>query len=392
MEIILLLIYSFFIWLIFFKFKWLPWNIVSQVIAFTLPVIGLAITILVLNVVAPSSADVRVTNYVVQVVSPVAGRVVDVPVEANRPVKKGDVLFRIDPVPYQQQVNVLEAKISELGAKLATAQAYDRELGQQLKAAQAQQRSIAAQLDLARKRKQQARELAASGAGSRFDAEQADAGFSSMTADLAATTATVAQITQKQSARTDGDLSEIVSARSAMAQLSAQIAEARWRLSQTTVRAPANGTVVNLQLREGSYAVSLPISPAMTFVEDEQWVLAMFSQNELANIKPGNEAEVALRTHPNQIIKCKVDSVVWSSGTGQLPTGGRVPDVGSLPLAEGRFAVRLRPTGRDADIFLPMGAQGQGAVYTDHVTLLHMIRRVMLRVATKLDWLVLKLH
>ena len=43
MEIILLGIYSFFVWLIFFKFKWLPWNIVSQVIVITLPIIGIVV-------------------------------------------------------------------------------------------------------------------------------------------------------------------------------------------------------------------------------------------------------------------------------------------------------------------------------------------------------------
>src|SRR6188474_2181688 len=101
MEIILLGIYSFFVWLIFFKFKLLPWNIVSQVIVVTLPIIGLTALILILNIVAPSSHDVRVINYVVQVVPRVTGRVIEVPVEPNRPVKKGDVLFKIDPVPFE---------------------------------------------------------------------------------------------------------------------------------------------------------------------------------------------------------------------------------------------------------------------------------------------------
>ena len=49
-----------FVWLIFFKFKWLPWNIVSKVIVITLPIIGLTALILLLNIVAPSSHDVRV--------------------------------------------------------------------------------------------------------------------------------------------------------------------------------------------------------------------------------------------------------------------------------------------------------------------------------------------
>src|SRR6266480_874551 len=101
MEILLLGIYSFFVWLIFFKFKWLPWNIVSQVIVITLPIIGLTVLILTLNLVAPSTTDVRVINYVVQFGSLVIGRPTEVPVEPNRLVKKGPVLFRIDPSKHQ---------------------------------------------------------------------------------------------------------------------------------------------------------------------------------------------------------------------------------------------------------------------------------------------------
>ena len=128
------------------------------------------------------------------------------------------------------------------------------------------------------------------------------------------------EVQQKLSAQTgDGQLSEVAQARAALVQLQAQIVEARWQLDQTTVRAPADGSVINLQLREGSYAASLPLTPVMTFVEREQWILAMFAQNELRNVAPGNEAEIALKIYPNRIIKCRVDSVVWASGTGQLP-------------------------------------------------------------------------
>ena len=77
MDIILLGIYAFFVWLIFFKFKWLPWNTVSQVIVVIIPVVALTILILLLNVFAPTSNDVRVLKYVVNVVPQVRGRVLD---------------------------------------------------------------------------------------------------------------------------------------------------------------------------------------------------------------------------------------------------------------------------------------------------------------------------
>lgn len=393
MEIILLLIYSFFVWLIFFKFKWLPWNFVSQVITISLPIFALTALILVLNVVAPSSADVRAINYVVQIVPRVSGRVIAVPVEANRPVRKGQVLFRIDPVPFQQDLAALEAKLPELQAKLDSAQAYQRELGEQLRSARAARDSVATRLQLAQRREQQTGELVQTGAGSRFDHEQAQTEAASQRSELVATTAQMAQVQQKLSAQTrEGQLSEVAQARAALVQLQAQIVEARWQLEQTTVLAPADGSVINLQLREGSYAASLPLTPVMTFVEREQWILAMFAQNELGNVAPGNEAEIALKVYPNRIIKCRVDSVVWASGTGQLPISGMIPQSGTTPLPPGRIAVRLRPDGRDRDVFIAMGAQGQGAIYTEHGKLIHIVRRVILRVGTKLDWLVLKLH
>lgn len=393
MEIILLLIYSGIAWLIFFKFKLLPWNFVSQVIVITLPIVGLAAMILVLNVVAPSSADVRVVNYVVQVTPRVSGRVIEVPIEPNRPIKKGQVLFRIDPEPFEQKLLELQSKLPELEAKIDSAQAYQRELDEQLKGARSARDAQAARLALAVKREAQTHDLSRTGAGTKFDHEQAQADVASLRADLAQTTAKVAQVQQKLSARTpEGDLSEVAQARASLKQLMAQIDYAKWELDQTVYRAPADGTVVNLQLRPGSYAAQLPMVPVMSFVENEQWILAMYSQNELRNIQPGDEAEIALKTFPNRIIKAEVDSIIWSSGTGQLPLSGTVPQTGAAPIPPGRFAVRLKAVGADETAFLPMGAQGAGAVYTQHGHFLHVIRKVILRVGSKLDLFVLKLH
>src|SRR5258705_3363677 len=114
MEILLLGIYSFFVWLMFFKFKWLPWNFVTQVIVVTIPIVGLTLLILLLNIVAPSSSDVRVINYVVPINPPVRGLVTDVPIEPNRPLKKGDILFKIDPVPFQIAVSNYQGQIDQL--------------------------------------------------------------------------------------------------------------------------------------------------------------------------------------------------------------------------------------------------------------------------------------
>src|SRR5574341_2223591 len=158
MEVLLLGIYSFFVWLIFIKFKWLPWNTASKVTVVIIPIVGLAALILLLNIYAPPSSDVRVYKYTVPIVAQVRGRVTEVPVEeGNVPVKKGDMLFKIDPTPY-------ELAVAQLEAQLANAQASQRELEESLRGANAQviearsaiaqavarTREVAAKLELAR--------------------------------------------------------------------------------------------------------------------------------------------------------------------------------------------------------------------------------------------------
>ena len=152
MEALLLGIYAFFVWLIFIKFKWLPWNTTSQVTVVIIPVVALTALILALNIVAPSTNDVRVIKYVVQVIPQVRGRVTEVPVEPNRLVKKGELLFRIDPTQYQNELNAAkaklaadEAKFAQAGAGLVDASAGARQLQEQLKSASGQVGFVAAE-------------------------------------------------------------------------------------------------------------------------------------------------------------------------------------------------------------------------------------------------------
>ena len=406
MEILLLIIYSIIVWLIFFKFKWLPWTIVSQVIVITLPIIALTITVLTLNLVAPSTSDVRVINYVVQIVPRVTGRVTEVPVEPNRLVRKGQVLFKIDPVPFQNEVKQLEgklvearAKLNEATAKLSESSAGARELRESLKVATGQVGVMSAKLELAQKRVKQHQELVASSAGSRFDLESSTSESQELSAQLASARANEGQVIQKLSAQVGGEQAQVAAARATVAathaqiaSVEAQLADARWKLSETTVYAPADGYAVNVQLRPGSTAGQFVGRPVMAFVETGQWVIGMFAQNELRRVEPGNEAEIALKTYPNRIIKCTVDSIVWATGQGQLPLGGMVPETGAQPVPPGRIAVKLAVQERDQDVFLAAGAVGIGAVYTHSLVFLHIIRKVFLRVSTKLDALILKLH
>ena len=393
MELILLGIYAFFAWLVFFKFKWLPWNVISQVITITIPIFGLTVLILTLNVVAPSSADVRVINYVVSVNPRVAGLVTEVPVIPNRPIKKGDVLFKIDPTPFELDVKNYQAQLAQLKAQLVTAEANTRNLQGELKSAIGSRDAIVSQLKLAQLRAKQFKELADAGAGSRFDFEQAQTDIGNLEAQLASARASESQVRERLAAKTpDGDQDEVASVKAQIAKIESQLANARWSLDQTVYYAPTNGTVVSVALRPGTMAVPFPALPAMNFVEDEQWILAIYNQNEVRKIKPGQEAEIAFKMHPGRVIKAKVDSIMWATAQGQLPIGGMNVTSGVAPIPPYALAVRLLPDGKDKDIFLAAGARGSGAVYSDSGHAIHILRKVIVRVGAKLDWLILKLH
>ena len=361
MEIILLLIYSFFVWLIFFKFKLLPWNIVSQVIVVTIPIIALAMIILFMNIVAPSSSDVRAMNYVIPIVPRVTGQVTDVPIEPNRPIKKGDVLFKIDPVPFEATVKAAEATL--------------RGANDQLNNAAAKKAALTPRIDLAKKRVDQFTQLSATGAGRRADLEQAQSDLGNLESEFLAADATESQ------------------AKAQISKSEADLINAKFDLDGTTYLAPANGRVANLALRPGVRASQLIFQPVMSFIEeDDPWVLAFFRQNELRYVEPGNEAEIFMEVYPGRIIKCKVDSILWATAQGQMPISGNLPNTQEIAAPEQRIAVRLLVDGKDKGVFLAAGARGHGAIYTEHVKFLHIIRKVFVRVSAKLDWFVAKLH
>ncbi len=290
MEAILLGIYSFFVWLIFIKFKWLPWNTTSKVIVVIIPVVGMAALILMLNVFAPSSSDVRVYRYTVPIVSQVRGRVLEVPVvEGNVLVKKGDVLFRVDPTPYQLDVNTLEAQLAnaiggqrEVEESLKGARGKIEEARGAINQATGRTREVSAKLELARKRAGQYKEQEATRAGSRFDLERAETDVRELEGQLDASRSAEVQaraaeaqamageqqVVQKLGAKSKGEYAQV-------AQIRAQLENARWLLSQTTTVSPCDCHVVNLQLREGAFVAALPMAAVMTLVEAEGQVVAL---------------------------------------------------------------------------------------------------------------------
>lgn len=375
--------YALLVWLVFIKLKLLPWNIRSQVGAATGALVLAASLILTINVVAPTSSDVRAVNFVSEIVPRVQGTVTRVAVEGNTMVKKGDVLLQIDDTPYR-------LKVKELQAKLADATSSAKTLWQDHDAARSDVLAAQANLDLMSKRLSEASRLAGAGAGAQYDVETFDAEVKKAKAALAAARSAEAKAQIRLESVVGPDIASV-------AQIKAQLEAAQYDVESTVIRAPADGYAVNVAVRPGNYLMTLPFRPAMSFVEREQRILAYYDQNELRYVKPGQKAEIALKTSPGKLVYAKVDSIVWANAQGQMMQSGAVPNTPAEVLQAPppqKYAVKLTPVRHDGDEVapIPMGARGVGAIYTDKAEPMHLLRMVMVRAQSKLNYLVLKLH
>jgi multidrug resistance efflux pump len=374
--------YAFLVWLFCIKLKIIPWNIKSQVGAVTGGLVLAAAIIFTINVVTPSSSDVRAINFVAEIVPRVSGTVTKVAVEGNQLVKKGDILLEIDPKPYALKVQQLEAQVADVTGTAKT-------LSQDLDSAKSATASARAQLDLVRKRFTQTQELAKAGAGNQFDVESFATEVKRAEAALASARTAEAKVTTQLEAVVGPDIASV-------AQIKVQLELARYDLESTVIRAPADGYAINVMVRPGNYLVSMPFRPALSFVEHEQKLIAFFDQNELRFIKPGDNAEIALKALPGELVRAKVDSIIWANSQGQIMQSGAIPNApvehGVVPTQ--KYAVRLvqRVDAEHPALEIPMGARGGAAVYTEKLVPLHILRMVMIRAQSIMNYLVLKLH
>ena len=420
MEIILLGIYAFFVWLIFIKLKLLPWTTPWKVGVAIFPVVAIATLLLLLNIFAPTTSDVRVVKYVVPIVSQVRGRVIEVPVENNRPVKKGDVLFRIDPTPYQNEVHSLEAKLAsdeakvgadrqrlaEAQAKLADAQSSERAAGRAAEAGDRPgRRRSTASLEpgaeagraehRARRRRRRQPLRSRTVADQRQRADRADRRRARGRAAGARKTRRPRRTAILRPSRRSRRRSPPPSRRCSVSQAQvettrAQLDNAQWELSQTTVLAPGNGTMVNVMLRPGFFVAGMPFNEVMTFVDNEYQIFALFGQNELHQVEPGQRSRDHARhvSGPHHQGARGFDHLGPGSGADR---GLRRPAEDDVRPAAGPVPGEAR--GR-RDAIKPCSSRPARAapprIYTEHLTLVHIIRKVLLRVSSYLDYIIIK--
>jgi multidrug resistance efflux pump len=379
MELLLILIYVSICYVIFKLFR-IPVNQWSLATAALGGIIGIALLLLIMNYNHPFTTNARIYFTVTPVLPSVKGRVIEVPVQANAPLKEGDELFRIDPKPY-------EYVVSQKKASLAEAEQNVKQLKSSLDQATAGAERAAAQFELAQQNYDRQAEL--------FEKKViAQATLDTFARNLETARQSLAGARAEEERARLAYTSNIDGINTTVARLTAELADAQYDLEQTVTRAPTAGFVTQLALRPGMYVVPAPLRPVMVFVnteEKDQALTAAFQQNSLQRVKAGDEAEIAFDAVPGRVFKGKVRIVLDAIAAGQLQATGTLVDVGAR--TDGGRALAVLDIKDDMSGYqIPLGAAAQVAIYTEHWHHVSMIRKILLRMRSWQNYIFLEGH
>ena len=315
----------------------------------------------------------------VPVVSQTRGRVMSVPVQPNQMLHKGDVLFTLDPRPFQAQVDDLTAQV-----KAASQDALS--LNAALNSAQADLQKAIALRD--RAQREYARFQAGHDKGA-FSDQMVDTRRQSWKADEAAVAAAQASVVQAHN-----NLNSVVNGENTkVASLLAQLRAAEFKLENTVVRAPSDGYVSTVGLRPGTMSTALGLKPVMTFVPtgeaDKREFVAAFRQNSLQRLEKGEQAELLFPAVPGTVFHAEVTEVLPAIGESQFQGQGTLLTTRDLD-TRGRALVVFRVTDtRLQNYHLPQGTDVEAAVYSGHLEHLSLIRKILIRMKSWENYLYL---
>lgn len=341
-------------------------------------IVGLLAVLTVYYAVAdrytPMTSDAYVQAFVIQVAPQVAGQVTRVHVREGERVSAGQLLFELDPRPFEHRIAYLEAKLVDVVHQV-------KQLGTDLAIAKADHERLKADAEYANSVHRQEQEIfkAASTTERRYlEALQKHR----------ASQAAVEESLQKIRRVEEALNARIGDEHALVAQVKAQLAEARLNLTYTRVCAACDGIITDLQLRDGAYVHTG--QAALTLIDTGQWlVVANFRENSLSRLREDQPALIALQAQPGQLYPGRVSCVGWGVNQGQGVPSGLLPDVKRQPAwvpPSQRFQVRLKLDAPEP-IPLRVGMTGSVSVYTQPEGRLNEITRFLHQVVAWLYYL-----
>jgi len=339
-------------------------------------IVLLALILFVLSIFmerrTPSTTQAQVQAYVVGIAPEVAGRVVEVNVTDNSHVKADQVLFRIDPSRYQISVAGAEAGLAQVGQSIGASTAS-------VDAAQA--KLVGAQTDRDNLREQYARasELVARGVYSRARYDTTKSAFDQAESKVQGAQAELDKA-QEQLGPAGNDNPQLKEALAALQR-------AQLDLERTTIRAPSDGVVTNLQLSIGKVVTAG--QPAMTFIDvGTIWISAAFKENSLEKVAVGNRADILFDALPGKLFSAKVESVGLGVSQGATDPGTGLPtirnDSGWVKEAQ-RFPVRLTMV-TQPKTGVRYGSQASVVIYTGENPVTNALGTLWIRIMSVLTY------
>jgi multidrug resistance efflux pump len=244
----------------------------------------------------PWTRDGRVRADIVKIAPRVSGYIVEIAVQDNQFVRKGDLLFRIDPSSYQLAVDTAQVQLQQATEDVAALEAA-------IKAAEAMVKQEEAALANARTESMRATRLSKERAGSVENAEKKAAMFLESQAGLASAQANLDQ------AR--ANLGEPGAANVRIREATVQLEQARLNLSWTSINAPFDGFTTNLAVNEGQFGSAG--TPIAAFVDSSSFrVDAYFQETKLKHIQPGDPATITLMGRHDRSLKGTVESIGYA--------------------------------------------------------------------------------
>jgi multidrug resistance efflux pump len=391
----LAVVYCVGLYLVFIKFRLLPFNLLAQVLVGAVGFIGLLVVLFGMNYTQPFSVGTTVSGLTTQIEARVPGKVIEVDVKDDSFVKKGEVLFKMDPQPYVDQLHHAQAAYAETEIRTSTTIQQDTQrvnsaaaqvnaVHAQIRATQAAIGATESQLNLAKTRLKEYTELKSKNAGSLFEVERYDTDVKALTDQVAAQNQQMAAQKQQLVAAQ----AELVQAQTALqeaikiqpevlAGLNAEVTGAQWSVDQTTIVAPDDGYVTQVTLQPGTM---VSIGPVMAFVGQRSKPLLVVTvmQNYVNVVKPGAEAEVATPALPGKILHARVLAVERATGSGALYPEGRLKRAYE-PAFPDRMYVILDLEDGLKDTILPIGINGWISIRGQEWKDLFIIRQVIMR-------------
>ena len=242
--------------------------------------------------------------------SKLEGYVAEIPVEANQHVRQGEVLVRIDDGDYRIALQQAQAKLPTLDRTLARIDAQVSAAEAAVTQAEAQRAAAQASLRTASTAAERARDLAARRVTSQADLDEATGALDTARANLAAAEAAITgaraevEVLQAQRAETE----------SSRADLQLAVAQAQRDLDMTVLRAPFDGTVVNVAIEQGEL-VSPGARLAAVVPDHGLYVEANFKETQLAEIVAGETARIRIDAMEGHEIKGRVVSLAPATGS-----------------------------------------------------------------------------